>query len=234
MHGPWYNTNTKHQGEVATEALRRAAEPLFVKYQVNLVMSGHVHTYERLRGVSLDGKCNDRAPVYITLGDGGNHEKLYDEWQDPQPPISAYRNGSYYGYGGLRFYNRSHALWQWLPNPLNGSCHDSVVLRNYALDPSSPSNLDLCPDAGAGSEKPSTFKQRHYGWAVIMTIFVAVLIAAGILLVCYRTKPELVKRYVSIIFPCCCRFLKLEKLPVDDENIDEDLSIVKQKLNDAL
>ena len=28
-----YNTNTKHQGEVATDALRRAAEPLFVKYQ---------------------------------------------------------------------------------------------------------------------------------------------------------------------------------------------------------
>ena len=100
--------------------------------QVNLVMSGHVHTYERFRGVSLAGKvqitryplagiiqtyfsnsstdgrtvhtphpitilrddsatanpndripttlthtqCNDRAPVYITLGDGGTHDDL--------------------------------------------------------------------------------------------------------------------------------------------------------------
>jgi hypothetical protein len=29
--------------------MRQAYEPLFVKYQVDLVMSGHVHSYERTK-----------------------------------------------------------------------------------------------------------------------------------------------------------------------------------------
>ena len=34
---------------MAVEALRRALEPLFVKYGVNVVLSGHEHFYERIK-----------------------------------------------------------------------------------------------------------------------------------------------------------------------------------------
>lgn len=47
VHAPFYHTYQGHFKEV--ECMRQAYEPLLVKYQVDLVMSGHVHSYERTK-----------------------------------------------------------------------------------------------------------------------------------------------------------------------------------------
>lgn len=57
----------------------------------------------------------DDAPVYITLGDGGNAEGLAQRWLEPQPDWSLYRMASY-GHGALNIVNETHALWQWYQN----------------------------------------------------------------------------------------------------------------------
>ncbi|KAK1283223.1 Purple acid phosphatase 10 [Acorus calamus] len=66
--------------------MRVQFESWFVEYKVDLVLSGHVHAYERSERVSniaYNITNNDAtpipdpsAPVYITIGDGGNIEGL--------------------------------------------------------------------------------------------------------------------------------------------------------------
>jgi hypothetical protein len=46
MHHPPYSTGRRHGPD---EELRRAIEPLFLKYGVNLVLAGHEHFYQRLK-----------------------------------------------------------------------------------------------------------------------------------------------------------------------------------------
>ena len=45
MHAPWYNSNVGHQGEA--ELMRTQMEALLYEHRVDLVLSGHVHAYER-------------------------------------------------------------------------------------------------------------------------------------------------------------------------------------------
>jgi hypothetical protein len=114
IHCPWYSSNMDHYGEKQTVEMRNYMEPLFYKYNVNIVFSGHVHAYERSHPVYLNN-TNLKAPIYITIGDGGNlegHAKKYYE----QPSWSAYRNGTNYGYGTLEIINLNKAQWKWYRN----------------------------------------------------------------------------------------------------------------------
>jgi len=45
FHVPWYNSNTAHQGE--GEGMMAAMEPLLHAAGVDIVLTGHVHAYER-------------------------------------------------------------------------------------------------------------------------------------------------------------------------------------------
>ncbi|KAJ3693111.1 hypothetical protein LUZ60_012206 [Juncus effusus] len=78
-HPPWYNSYSSHYQEF--ECMRLEIESLLFQYNVDIVFSGHVHAYERMNRVynySLD-PC---GPVYITIGDGGNIEKVDVDFAD--------------------------------------------------------------------------------------------------------------------------------------------------------
>lgn len=138
MHSPMYNSNDAHYME--GESMRAAFEEWFVKYKVDLVFAGHVHAYERSYRIS-NIKYNitsgtrypvpdNSAPVYITVGDGGNQEGLASKFNDPQPDYSAYREASY-GHSTLELKNRTHAVYQWNRN--DDGKHvpaDNVVFHN--------------------------------------------------------------------------------------------------------
>ncbi|PON77410.1 Acid phosphatase [Trema orientale] len=123
MHAPWYNSYNDHYME--GESMRVMFEPWFVKYKVDVVFSGHVHAYERSERVSniaysiVNGKCipvrDQSAPVYITIGDGGNIEGLATNMSEPQPPYSAYRESSF-GHAIFDIKNRTHAYYSWHRN----------------------------------------------------------------------------------------------------------------------
>ena len=52
-------------------------EPLFNQYGVDLVIHGHVHSYERTNPVfQYKADATGCAPTYVTIGDGGNLEKV--------------------------------------------------------------------------------------------------------------------------------------------------------------
>ncbi|KAK4483695.1 hypothetical protein RD792_010897 [Penstemon davidsonii] len=123
VHSPMYSSNNYHYME--GEGMRVMFEHWFVKYKVDLVFSGHVHSYERSERISnvqynitngLSTPIRDAsAPVYITIGDGGNIEGLADSYTDPQPSYSAFREASF-GHGILELKNRSHAFYSWHRN----------------------------------------------------------------------------------------------------------------------
>ncbi|KAL8189150.1 hypothetical protein R6Q57_028716 [Mikania cordata] len=143
MHSPWYNTNTYHFME--GETMRVMFEPWFVQYKVDLVFAGHVHAYERSERVSniayniVNGECtpvkDQSAPVYITIGDGGNIEGLANKMMEPQPKYSAYREASF-GHATLEIKNRTHAYYSWHRNSDGYAVRaDSVMFFNRYWHP---------------------------------------------------------------------------------------------------
>ncbi|OIT30469.1 PREDICTED: purple acid phosphatase 15 [Nicotiana attenuata] len=78
-HPPWYSTYTAHYREA--ECMKVAMEDLLYEYGVDLVFNGHVHAYERSNRV-YNYTLDPCGPVYITVGDGGNREKMAIEHAD--------------------------------------------------------------------------------------------------------------------------------------------------------
>ncbi|XP_050231093.1 purple acid phosphatase 2-like [Mercurialis annua] len=152
MHCPMYNSYVGHFME--GETMRVMYEKWFVEYKVDVVFAGHVHAYERSKRVSniaynvVNGMCtpvNDQsAPVYITIGDGGNLEGLVTAMKDPQPGYSSFREASF-GHGILDIKNRTHAYFSWHRNQDGDAVEaDSAWLINrywYFLQQSSFAEL---------------------------------------------------------------------------------------------
>lgn len=138
MHAPLYNSNSFHYME--GESMRTVFESWFIKYKVDIIFAGHVHAYERSYRMSnvkyniTNGACkpeqDESAPVYITVGDGGNLEGLAGLFKDPQPAYSSFREASY-GHAMLEIKNRSHAYFYWNRNEDGVSvASDSLWLYN--------------------------------------------------------------------------------------------------------
>eukprot|EP00253_Pinus_taeda_P027647 PITA_27647 len=72
-HSPWYNSYNSHYQEF--ECLRQQMEDLLYEYGVDIAFHGHAHAYERMNRVYRYG-LDQYGPVYITIGDGGNIERL--------------------------------------------------------------------------------------------------------------------------------------------------------------
>lgn len=162
MHNPLYNSNVGHHLEEPTHLLKKWAEPLFIQYGVDAVFAGHVHAYERNGGIAY-GKPSATGPTYITVGNGGNHEGLYDEWL-PKPPYSVFRDGRYYGHGELTVYNRTHLKWTWTPNPEQGDNlpSDSVWIRAGTAPKATNQSSGPAPKAPTNpSSVPQPQQQQH-------------------------------------------------------------------------
>ncbi|KAK7347114.1 hypothetical protein VNO80_21641 [Phaseolus coccineus] len=138
VHKPLYSSNVAHYME--GEAMRSVFESWFVQYKVDAIFAGHVHAYERsYRYSNIDYNItggrrypvpDKSAPIYVTIGDGGNLEGLASSYLDPQPEYSAFREASY-GHATLEIKNRTHAVYNWYRNDDgNRVAADSLVLLN--------------------------------------------------------------------------------------------------------
>ncbi|KAK1392713.1 Acid phosphatase [Heracleum sosnowskyi] len=138
MHVPIYNSNEAHFME--GESMRTVYESWFIKYKVDMIFAGHVHAYERSYRISnirynvSEGHPypipDKGAPVYITVGDGGNQEGLASRFREPQPDYSAFRESSY-GHSTLEIKNRTHALYHWNRNDEGKKVEtDSFMIHN--------------------------------------------------------------------------------------------------------
>jgi acid phosphatase type 7 len=99
--------------------LRSQLEPLLARFRVDLVFSGHYHSYERTCAV-YNGRCHSnptgdslsQAPVHIMVGAAGaniDNAPYYDvPWR-----VAALMD---YGYGRLHIHNASHAQFEFTRN----------------------------------------------------------------------------------------------------------------------
>lgn len=128
FHVPWYSSNSYHNSE--GDAHRDSVEQILMDGGVNIVISGHVHSYERWYPSFL-GEANKCGITYLNIGDGGNREGLAGDWNKHQPPSSAYREASY-GSALLRISSATEALWEWHRNQ-DGvhAVSDSVIIKRH-------------------------------------------------------------------------------------------------------
>lgn len=112
LHAPWYNTNHAHQGD--GDAMKKAVEELLYEARVDLVVTGHVHAYERTTRVYAN-KVDPCGIMHITVGDGGNREGLANKFYKNPPDWSLFREASF-GHSELEVVNATHAHWTWHRN----------------------------------------------------------------------------------------------------------------------
>lgn len=110
---------------------------------VDLVLSGHVHAYERTHPVA-NGAADDGGAVHITIGCGGNREGAAFDYRQPKPDWSAFRESSF-GIGTLRIVNETHARLHWHRT----ACESSDAPEHESFDASCRSMEPL--PAGAPS-----------------------------------------------------------------------------------
>jgi len=132
MHVPIYNAFAIHQHDTQVEAAKQQLEPLFVKYSVNVVFSGHVHAYLRTCPVAF-GQVDPKGPLYITVGDSGEGVKGPFKNIEPEPWVEL-RDGSMFGYGAFRIENSTTAIWNWTATG-QGRYHNRAWGYHQALPP---------------------------------------------------------------------------------------------------
>lgn len=134
FHIPFYTTSVAHPGAGHSmdeaDAMRRAMEKVLLDNQVDIILDGHIHMYERTYPVfDLAKRCD--GPVHIMVGDGGNREGPACPWNKTQPEWSAFREFSF-GHGVLSLPDATHAVWRWHRNQDNmkemGKAADEVKI----------------------------------------------------------------------------------------------------------
>jgi acid phosphatase type 7 len=98
FHRPMYCSNSDACSNKGGDRLKAQAESMFYQQHVNLVLTGHVHSYERTYPVWNDTATQftydaPAAPVYILQGGSGNREGN-DGFPDNAPSWSAAHEAS--------------------------------------------------------------------------------------------------------------------------------------------
>lgn len=131
LHTPLYSSFAVHEHDPQILAAQEHLEPLFVKYQVNIVFTGHIHAYQRTANVAM-GRVDQRGPIHITVGAGGRQCDAPFKSLDVEDWLLA-RDASLYGYGLLSVLNRTHAEWSWIPLSASGKTISSPAQNVPAL-----------------------------------------------------------------------------------------------------
>jgi 3',5'-cyclic AMP phosphodiesterase CpdA len=129
-HRPWYINIEPDPSDVCKEC-KEVFEPLLLKYGVDLVLSGHVHAYQRNAPI-YDHKAdpaelnNPRYPWYITNGAAGHYDGL-DTLTKPHHRYARYTEDTVYGWSRLTFHNATHLTHDFVVSG-NGSVLDTATL----------------------------------------------------------------------------------------------------------
>ncbi|KAF5834534.1 Metallo-dependent phosphatase-like protein [Dunaliella salina] len=136
-HRPMYVSSTNKiepDGEQpVAQALRDDLEQLILDTQVDLVLAGHHHTYQRTCPVAR-GRCQEptsadqqeqRAPIYVIIGHGGKEISL--NLQIPPPPTLV-KSAIYWGYA--RMVASPDILRVDVISDFDGSLQDSFTLKS--------------------------------------------------------------------------------------------------------
>lgn len=131
-HRPWYGTLPDCDG------CKEAFDTLLVKYDVDLVMHGHIHLYERLAPISngtVDeaGLNNPRSPWYIINGAAGHYDGL-DKMPDDISPLSTQIIQGEFGYDEITIHNRTHLTHSFITSKNDTVFDTQTLYKAHALN----------------------------------------------------------------------------------------------------
>lgn len=116
-HRPFYCSAVDQNDYVVGQHLQAELEDTFVKYAVDLFVSGHYHLYERTcplyKQECVDWNGPIKAPVHALIGNAGQY--LNTEGWMPKPVWSEFRDEEHYGFGILDA-NRTHLHLRYIAN----------------------------------------------------------------------------------------------------------------------
>ncbi|KAG9526876.1 hypothetical protein KCV07_g542, partial [Aureobasidium melanogenum] len=149
-HRPYYTSGD------SCAPCQAAFEDIFIEYNVDLVMNGHFHVFERNAPIGKNGAIdpnglnNPAAPWYIINGLGGHYAGL-DTFSQIQPyqDFGIDLNNATYGWSRLTFHNCSHLTHE-LVNSSSNAVIDTATLYKARSCPSAIINNYDIP----GFEKP--------------------------------------------------------------------------------
>ncbi|OZJ01427.1 hypothetical protein BZG36_05750 [Bifiguratus adelaidae] len=129
-HRPWYASYANKSSAICT-VCKNAFEPLLNKYEVDLVMHGHIHFYERnapmKNGVVDPNELNNpSSPWYIVNGAAGHYDGL-DPLQYPIQNYSRYTTDQAYGWSRITVHNATHLTQEFVASR-NNTVLDSATL----------------------------------------------------------------------------------------------------------
>jgi hypothetical protein len=118
FHTPLYTTFSGHYGEINPTLMKASGlRNVFERYKVNLVVSGHDHAYLRTKALDDSGEVakESKAPIFWTLGAGGNREG-HSKYRNPDQAedFVAKRDNDEFGFGLFFAPNKTHAHLQWM------------------------------------------------------------------------------------------------------------------------
>lgn len=120
-------------------------EPVLLRHGVDLVITGHMHAYERTHPVAngsrvalplrkhlgADVYVSPPAPVHLVVGTAGALQR--ESWLQPTPQWSAVRKADTldsYGYGLLTAHNATHLEFEF--KGLGGGAGDRMWIEKVA------------------------------------------------------------------------------------------------------
>jgi len=133
-HRPFYSSDTsEYDSHKPGCRLLTELEDLIAKFKVDLVLTGHMHCYERTwptyNGTVIGSTTNSTyfedpaAPIYIVQGTAGALQ--IEKWVTPQPAWSLIRQ-QYYGFGRMDI--EGNTIRYYYKNWQDGSVLDSFTL----------------------------------------------------------------------------------------------------------
>ncbi|EFZ04130.1 purple acid phosphatase [Metarhizium robertsii] len=140
-HRPWYLSKKNVTGTICWSC-KDVFEPLFIQYNVDLVLTGHAHVYERLAPLAngtIDPNelNNPKAPWYITNGAGGHYDGL-DSFDEPKQKYSRFgldTANATYGWSRLTFHNCSHLTHEFIASNNNSALDTATLFKDRSCGP---------------------------------------------------------------------------------------------------
>jgi hypothetical protein len=129
FHKPFYALPTKHHGPEETKGLKDIYLPLFEKYNVNLVLQGHNHNYERsIPDEYSRGSEGEREIVYVVVGTAGAplHDFVSDNNARHHPDVR-YKG---FGFLNVEVIGEEMLKAQFYPNNKNEVQDEFTIRKN--------------------------------------------------------------------------------------------------------
>jgi len=132
LHRSMYESEADPLNSIVSVQTRHRVEPLLKKYNVDLVLSAHYHSYLRTCANLYDGKCNTAGgQTHITVGTSGaqlrkGHLYPHSHW------TSKFIKGTY-GYGRITVYSATALHFEFVQAGSQEDADAGRVLDNVWL-----------------------------------------------------------------------------------------------------